>query len=983
MKKVLIGILILIPIFILLVVALVSDLIHLQAWIAVEDLFVTYKDSSREVAILQLYLDVQDGTVFRMSDWVDVSVSPNKANNYTVDWEINDLVCLDDDYQQQYEDYIRDPQGPPVHPAAVLVDGDGRDSDINTSGDFKVNAYCNFGVTVRAETITKHFFVNIVGDTVHSVALTDLDGGFSSTMTVGESKRLCASYVPMDSIITSLQFASSDESVLAVDQNGVITAVGEGATTIFVKADKYKSEDEYVISNVYSVQVQAGASVWGDRVVLPRSEDGKYAIEALGIGQKRIDEAACFGCSVLDGEIEIYQDKATVALADGGTLLVEICGPDDIDIVNSDFFGAESGYVLGVGDFGLKLDARYRATADDRVPNVVWTSDNEDVASVGEDGAVTGISAGMATITATSGGRSASVTLNVQQKTTSLRLMTSNEVLEAGLARQTVFAAERYVYETDAEGGDRASLTEPNSVLIRVQGEPENASAGELAQFYSRYVFEVAEGENCARFDANISNKLIFDPSAIESEGRAEITVKVSAKYPRFETSQRHTTDSVTLNAVFGVEVVNFEQMMRATKRQREYFDRADNFIPGEDIDVLAAPDGQEYRVHVGNRAARTYAITLGDNVSLAADQKLDYKMQDGVCVALFGDLYGNGYTLSAKPENVVNGSSHLVRVAASDVTVSNIQIRHQDMQIDTLDSSTFSKGYCVAVEDIDSLNYRVENFTLEYSILENSYGGIIVRNADVAVKGCIIRNISSSGINSFARVYDNYLVFPRIALHNDIFSSVISFNIGINHEQYSVNKNDTGRFSALKPQDPNKPTNDEIYQSREESFKWTEENLVPKRYVPCVDQTGFLDIYGWRDASKVNLIDTGEKMYNQMLAAIVGPLVESHPVFQPCVCAYNGIKYLHLGIMSAGINIPKMGERLFTQVNLEDDRFVKLTLTGLQTDVPGLPRDIKAILDLFIDFISLEMYNYRSDADLGPGSTYEINSKLIAHLHS
>ncbi len=983
MKKVLIGILILIPIFILLVVALVSNLIQLQAWIAVEDLSVTYKNSANEVTILQLYLDVRDDTVFHMTDWVDVTVTPDKANHYTVDWEINNLVCLEDDYQQRYDDYIRDPQGTPVHPAAVLVDGEGRDSDVNTSGDFKVNAYCNFGVTVRAETITKHFFVNIVGDTVHSVALTDLDGGFSSTMTVGESKRLCASYVPIDSIITSLQFSSTDESVLTVDQNGVITAVSEGSATVTVKADKHKSEGEYVFSNDYSVSVRAGASKWGDRIVLPESEDGKYDVEALGIGQKQIDVGACSGCSISDGKLEMSQDRAIVAFADGSTLAVEICGPDDIEIAHSGFFDEESGYVLGVGDFGIKLAARYRATADDRVPNVVWTSDNGAIASVSEDGSVTGLAEGRATITATLGEKRASITLNVRQKTTSLRLLTSNEILEAGLARQTVFAAEKYVYETDAEGGDLAALTEPNSVLIRVQGEPENASSEELAQFYSRYIFEIEVGETCAHFDDKIANKLIFDAQALEGNGLREITVKVSAKYPRFETSQRHTTDSVTINAVFGVEVANFEQMMRATKRQREYFNRADNIIPGEDLDVLTAPDGEEYRVHIGNRAKRSYAITLAGNVSLAEGQKLDYQMKEGVCVVLFGNLYGNGYIISAKPENVVNGRSHLIRGAASDITVSNVHVRHQDVQIDVLDSTTFTDGYCIAVEDIDSLNYRVENFTLEYSILENSYGGVILRNADVAIKGCIIRNISTSGVNGFARVYDNYLVFPRLALHNSIFSSVIAFNVGINHEQYSVNKNNTGRFSAIKPKDPDKPTSDEISQSREESYKWTEENLVPKRYVPCLDQTGFLDIYGWQNATKVNLIDTGDKKYNQMLSAIVGPLVENHPVFQPCVCTYNGIKYLHLGIMSVGINIPKLGERLFLQATFEDDRFIKLTLTGLSTDVPGLPLDVKTILDLFMDQLSLEMYNYRSDADLGPGSTYEINSKLINHLHS
>ena len=64
MKKVLIGILILIPIIILLVVALVTNLLQLQVWIAVEDMTVTQKATGLEAEELKLYLDVGDNTVY-------------------------------------------------------------------------------------------------------------------------------------------------------------------------------------------------------------------------------------------------------------------------------------------------------------------------------------------------------------------------------------------------------------------------------------------------------------------------------------------------------------------------------------------------------------------------------------------------------------------------------------------------------------------------------------------------------------------------------------------------------------------------------------------------------------------------------------------------------------------------------------------------------------------------------------------------------
>ena len=123
MKKVLIGILILIPIIILLVVALVTNLLQLQVWIAVEDMAVTLKDTETEANELKLYIDVGDNAEYDLHDWVNVEVFPEKANNYTIEWSISNLIYSDEDYQKQYEDYLENPVGVPVHPAATMIDG--------------------------------------------------------------------------------------------------------------------------------------------------------------------------------------------------------------------------------------------------------------------------------------------------------------------------------------------------------------------------------------------------------------------------------------------------------------------------------------------------------------------------------------------------------------------------------------------------------------------------------------------------------------------------------------------------------------------------------------------------------------------------------------------------------------------------------------------------------------------------------------------
>ncbi len=982
MKKVLIGILILIPILILLVVALVTNMLQLQAWIAVEDMLVTDRANGKAVNALQLYLDVRDGTVFNFKDFVKVVVLPEKANQYTVEWEITNVECTDDDYQQEYEDYLDDPVGTPVHPAAMLVDGEGREAQINASGDFKINAYCNFNVTVRAETVTRNFAVNIVGNTVHSVSLVDLDGGTDGRLVVGESKRLSASYVPVDSIITRLDYSSSDPDCVSVDENGVLTALSAGVATISVSADKYQ-EDGTVTSNNYTVTVDPAASKYGNFVNLPAVAGGKYALDLLGISASDIDVDACVGCTIGDG-ITVNGETATVAMKDGKRLEITICDAADIQILHGDIFDwkdGEGNYVLGVDERGLKLSAAFVSSiAEGQPQGVVWSTSDESVATVGEDGMVKGVSNGTATITATCGGKTGSVTLNVQKKETYLRLKTSNEALEVGLARQTVFAAERYKFQTNAEGGERYREKEPNSALILLQGEPEDGTAEDIAAFYARYDFLIEEGGDYAHFDSDVPNKIVFDPAALEGKGMVQIKVVATAKYPRFETNRRHTTDRVTLNAVYGVEASTFEQAVRAGEDQKEYACREDNVIPAEILDEFHAPNGGTYYVRMQQRTRRTYALTLSANMRPADGVKLSYKSDVGQCVKLYGDLYGNGHMIYATPEQSDCDSSYLVHASMSGILISNVQLRHEEVEIEKLDAKTFEHDYCLVVEDEGGQSTRITDVRAEYCIFENSRGGVTLRNADLEMDGCVVRNISSSGVYSHARIIDGeYIDFSHLNINNTVFSSVISISISFVFQGFSVNHdNNMGLFSSITPAGST-ATDAEISASRAESVAWVEQNLVPKGYVHRINQTGFLDIYNWQDASKANLIDTGDQTTNQLISAFAGPMIQMHPAFRQGVYHYKSLDYFHMGFITAGIWFPLLNEPVFTQVTLEDDRFFCLYSRDLDLDAE-VGEGYLALQ--ILHRTELYLYSYKNTSSITPGSTYVMNSQFVSHLH-
>lgn len=104
-----VGILILIPILILFIVAMVSNIISMQAWISVEDIQLTEKWSERTAENISLSLDGIQGKTISIYDYVNVKVLPEKANKYTIEWKIDgNVTYTDEEYQEKYEAYVRE-----------------------------------------------------------------------------------------------------------------------------------------------------------------------------------------------------------------------------------------------------------------------------------------------------------------------------------------------------------------------------------------------------------------------------------------------------------------------------------------------------------------------------------------------------------------------------------------------------------------------------------------------------------------------------------------------------------------------------------------------------------------------------------------------------------------------------------------------------------------------------------------------------------
>ena len=247
---------------------------------------------------------------------------------------------------------------------------------------------------------------------------------------------------------------SENPDVASVDRNGIVTAVREGETRIRLEAEN--SAGAPVVSNYITVTVSAGISAYGDIISVHERE---FELSQIGVDADDVVADATFGATVSGGVFRFNEGETRAVLAiDGGgrtpdALVVNLCGEDDIEIVES---GALGNYILEVNGEPLYLTARYASVfRRGETPEVTWSISNDEIASVDDEGTVRGLSSGEVTVTAqTPDGTSAAIELQVQRKVTVLVGAVTDASLEAGLARETVFASMKY--DADALVGIRS-----------------------------------------------------------------------------------------------------------------------------------------------------------------------------------------------------------------------------------------------------------------------------------------------------------------------------------------------------------------------------------------------------------------------------------------------------------------------------------------------------------------------------------------------
>lgn len=237
------------------------------------------------------------------------------------------------------------------------------------------------------------------------------------TIAVPDEYQLTAEVTLADSYNKNVMWDSSDDMVATVDQNGLVKAVKAGTATITAKTEDgglTATCTVTVTQPVLGLEIEPAdvtVKVGETAQIVPKILPDDATIQTVTYSSSDSSVATVTSAGVITGK-KPGTAEITVKSTDGG--FVQTCTVTVIRVA--------TGIRLDVTSKTLTVDDTYKPTltfipADTTDQSVVWTSSDDAVASVSEDGTVTAKKAGFAKITAKAndGGFTASYTVTVIQ----------------------------------------------------------------------------------------------------------------------------------------------------------------------------------------------------------------------------------------------------------------------------------------------------------------------------------------------------------------------------------------------------------------------------------------------------------------------------------------------------------------------------------------------------------------------------------------
>ncbi len=313
-------------------------------------------------------LTLKEGEVYNL----EATIIPDNATDKTVTWKSSDLDV-------------------------ATVSENGEVTAVR-AGTVIVYASSSNGITVQCDITV------IPGEiAVESISISNTE----LLLREGHTAELIAIVRPSDATDKSVTWVSADESIATVDQNGNVTAVKEGVTTI--TATSANGMTAVCVVTVIP-DITAVESITLNKYELTLKEGEVYDLEATIIPDNATDKTVTW--KSLDSNVATVSDNGEVTAVRAGTATIYASSsngltaecvvtvvPGEVAVLSISLSNTE---LLMRKGYSTELIAIVRPD-DATDKSVVWSSNDESIVTVDQNGIVTAIEVGTAVVRATSG----------------------------------------------------------------------------------------------------------------------------------------------------------------------------------------------------------------------------------------------------------------------------------------------------------------------------------------------------------------------------------------------------------------------------------------------------------------------------------------------------------------------------------------------------------------------------------------------------
>lgn len=956
MKKVLIGVLILIPIIIVASVLLTTNIISKNSYLPVDRVELNEKN-------IEFSLD--NGNTI---DTLKATVYPRLAKNHNLTWSI----------EEQHSDipfvYAKDD---PCQDCADLSDKELKEhidtnhidiATIDNNGIVTVYGYGSFIVKVTTEEGNKFATcsVKVVGDKVTKIEL--MPYGSSSklsendviSMDTGERLLVNPIFTPGGARNKTVTWKSADERIVEVDKNGILSAKGAGETTISV------SSNDTGIGTSVKVKVNNGVF---------KGESYCYTADTT-VNVKNYMNVSDFtsvkvagGTLSSDGTLN-FDENATVATVtvNGKTfsaIKVDALSDDDIVFKNYDILlqklynknGDEVEYIVKRG-LPIYLEVVYRNPEKSGVPEVDFSSNDiapgSPIVNI-EQFDQSGKESNVGNVAMIEPNKEGNVKILAKDRTTNKTCST----VELKVVTP-VFAINLALNATDAKRGIAAETVFGNKIF--------NADCTETSPYsfymdfnypkdvdFENFEFSTSD-ESIAKFsdEKGSYNKLVLnDKMPDEKKGlKNKVIITIKAKYPMYDNMPVVAT--YVLNVIDGYTVSNETQLKKALHEKKE-----------------------SVAIYVKDS-------TAGGKLEIRADNNTDASritMQEST------SMYGNGFIVCYNEQDMIDRKNdyfnELLKIETSNVHVENTILRmgYNDPDAKNGLQQWEKSRRCVRIlheienyDDETKNNETINNISFKYCIFENAKTVMEIAGADVNIEGCIFRNSSANSL--FIPMSGNTSTYGRlpanVTLKNTVFthSALMPIFVQTDFERDKNRKDESGNIIGYP-----------------EGSTW--EDMKKTGYKDhFINVEGFLDIYNWINiedfSSTSGLVpSTGIESVDAIVGTSGAQIIANEllqPEYSGVRHTFNGQEYVHLGIAVLGMTSPVTDGIVR---DFENAGYARHSVTITGSSLTGLFQiAFNSVLKPYVRY-PLYVYSYKEgNYQIGPDSEKKLDFQETGALY-